>query len=98
MHFAPVVSYYDTIFYEHLMSLVYGISQGALEIYFVHEILIYTHILVDQLAVCGDMFDMSFALPFNDYLPPTVPIKFFIRVSKIIHIEPLTINIIFNKI
>lgn len=34
-----------------------------------------------HLAVCGDTFDLTFDLPFVDYLPKTVPIKFFIRVS-----------------
>ena len=34
-----------------------------------------------HIAFCGDTFDMSFSLPFIDYLPPTVPLKFFIRVS-----------------
>ncbi|KAI1299178.1 putative transmembrane protein [Halotydeus destructor] len=32
-----------------------------------------------QLAVCGDTFDMSFDLPFDEFLPKTVPIKMWIQ-------------------
>ena len=34
-----------------------------------------------QVALCGETFDVSFALPYVDYLPEIVPIKFSIRVS-----------------
>ena len=40
-----------------------------------------------HIAFCGDTFDMAFNLPFIDYLPPTVPVKFFIRVSFENHLE-----------
>lgn len=33
----------------------------------------------NHLAFCGDLFDLSFALPFDDYLPSTVPLKFWIH-------------------
>ena len=33
-----------------------------------------------HIAFCGEMFDMTFDLPFLDYLPPMVDIRFFIRV------------------
>ncbi|CRK93957.1 CLUMA_CG007483, isoform B [Clunio marinus] len=33
----------------------------------------------NHLAFCGDLFDLSFALPFDDYLPNTVPLKFWIH-------------------
>ncbi|XP_055681343.1 bridge-like lipid transfer protein family member 1 isoform X2 [Lutzomyia longipalpis] len=32
-----------------------------------------------HLAFCGDLFDLSFTLPFDDFLPPTVPLKFWIH-------------------
>uniref|UniRef100_A0A1B0D1P6 Fragile site-associated protein C-terminal domain-containing protein n=1 Tax=Phlebotomus papatasi TaxID=29031 RepID=A0A1B0D1P6_PHLPP len=32
-----------------------------------------------HLAFCGDLFDLSFNLPFDDFLPPTVPLKFWIH-------------------
>jgi hypothetical protein len=32
-----------------------------------------------HLAFCGDLFDLSFALPFDDYLPATVPLRFWIH-------------------
>lgn len=32
-----------------------------------------------HLAFCGDLFDLSFSLPFDDYLPVTVPLKFWIH-------------------
>ncbi|XP_064637366.1 bridge-like lipid transfer protein family member 1 isoform X3 [Lineus longissimus] len=32
-----------------------------------------------HIAFCGEMFDLSFSLPFTDFLPATVPVKFFIR-------------------
>lgn len=32
-----------------------------------------------QLAICGDTFDMSFDLPFVEFLPKTVPIKIWIQ-------------------
>lgn len=32
-----------------------------------------------QLAIIGDTFDISFDLPFTDFLPPTVPIKIWIQ-------------------
>lgn len=32
-----------------------------------------------HLAFCGDLFDLSFSLPFDDYLPATVPLKFWIH-------------------
>ncbi|XP_054742978.1 bridge-like lipid transfer protein family member 1 isoform X3 [Anastrepha obliqua] len=33
----------------------------------------------NHLAFCGDVFDMSFALPFDDFLPKTVTLKFWIH-------------------
>lgn len=36
-----------------------------------------------QLAVCGSVFELSFDWPFVDYLPNTVPVKFFIGVSSV---------------
>ncbi|XP_037884226.1 transmembrane protein KIAA1109 isoform X1 [Glossina fuscipes] len=33
----------------------------------------------NHLAFCGDVFDMSFALPFDDFLPRTVTLKFWIH-------------------
>ncbi|XP_075153250.1 transmembrane protein KIAA1109 homolog tweek isoform X3 [Haematobia irritans] len=33
----------------------------------------------NHLAFCGDVFDMSFALPFEDFLPKTVTLKFWIH-------------------
>lgn len=46
-------------------------------------IMIYSFVCgLAHLAVCGDTFDLTFDLPFVDYLPKTVPIKFFIRVSE----------------
>ncbi|XP_074602504.1 transmembrane protein KIAA1109 homolog tweek isoform X2 [Brevipalpus obovatus] len=32
-----------------------------------------------QLAICGDVFDMSFDLPFNEFLPHRTPIKIWIQ-------------------
>lgn len=32
-----------------------------------------------HLAFCGDLFDLSFNLPFDDFLPQTVPLKFWIH-------------------
>lgn len=32
-----------------------------------------------QVAICGDVFDMSFDLPFNEFLPVLVPIKIWIQ-------------------
>ncbi|XP_037958120.1 transmembrane protein KIAA1109 homolog isoform X2 [Teleopsis dalmanni] len=33
----------------------------------------------NHLAFCGDVFDMSFCLPFDDFLPKTVTLKFWIH-------------------
>lgn len=33
----------------------------------------------NHLAFCGDLFDLSFALPFDDFLPQTVPLRFWIH-------------------
>lgn len=33
----------------------------------------------NHLAFCGENFDLSFALPFDDFLPNTVPLKFWIH-------------------
>ncbi|BFF95237.1 transmembrane protein KIAA1109 homolog [Drosophila madeirensis] len=33
----------------------------------------------NHLAFCGDVFEMSFALPFDDFLPKTVTLKFWIH-------------------
>ncbi|XP_059220163.1 bridge-like lipid transfer protein family member 1 isoform X4 [Stomoxys calcitrans] len=33
----------------------------------------------NHLAFCGDVFDMSFALPFEEFLPKTVTLKFWIH-------------------
>lgn len=33
----------------------------------------------NHLAFCGDLFDLSFALPFDDYLPKTLTLKFWIH-------------------
>ena len=35
----------------------------------------------DQVAMCGETFEVTFDLPFIDFLPETVPLKFFMRVS-----------------
>jgi hypothetical protein len=32
------------------------------------------------IAFCGDLFDLSFDLPFCEFLPSTVPLKFWIQV------------------
>lgn len=32
-----------------------------------------------HLAFCGDLFDLSFSLPFDNYLPNTIPIRFWIH-------------------
>lgn len=32
-----------------------------------------------HLAFCGDLFDLSFSLPFDDFLPNTVPLRFWIH-------------------
>lgn len=32
-----------------------------------------------HLAFCGDLFDLSFNLPFDDFLPQTVPLRFWIH-------------------
>lgn len=32
-----------------------------------------------HLAFCGDLFDLSFVLPFDDFLPKTVTLKFWIH-------------------
>lgn len=31
------------------------------------------------MAFSGDLFDMSFELPFVDFLPPTLPLRFWIQ-------------------
>lgn len=33
----------------------------------------------NHLAFCGDLFDLSFNLPFDDYLPKTVPLRLWIH-------------------
>ncbi|XP_055381705.1 bridge-like lipid transfer protein family member 1 isoform X2 [Condylostylus longicornis] len=33
----------------------------------------------NHIAFCGDLFDLSFSLPFDDFLPEKVPIKFWIH-------------------
>lgn len=33
----------------------------------------------NHLAFCGDLFDLSFNLPFDDFLPQTVPLRFWIH-------------------
>jgi hypothetical protein len=42
-----------------------------------------------HIAFCGDLFDLSFDLPFCDFLPSTVPLRFWIQVISLIY---------FNKI
>ena len=37
-----------------------------------------------HIAFCGDLFDLSFDLPFSEFLPTTVPLKFWIQVITII--------------
>jgi len=37
--------------------------------------------VVAHLAVCGDIFRLSLALPYDDYLPETILLNFLIRVS-----------------
>ena len=36
-----------------------------------------------QIAFCGEMVELSFCLAFIDYLPPTLPLKFFIRGERV---------------
>ncbi|CAH1406051.1 unnamed protein product [Nezara viridula] len=31
------------------------------------------------IAICGEVFDFSFDLPFTDFLPPNIPLKFWIQ-------------------
>jgi hypothetical protein len=38
-------------------------------------------VCVAFVAFCGETFDLSVTMPFTDFLPQTVPLKFFIRVS-----------------
>jgi len=38
-----------------------------------------------HLAVCGDIFRLSLALPYDDYLPETILFNFLIRVSFTFH-------------
>lgn len=38
-------------------------------------------LLSAHIAVCGDLFDFSFDLPFDDFLPRTLPLRFWIQVS-----------------
>ncbi|CAH1776489.1 unnamed protein product [Owenia fusiformis] len=33
----------------------------------------------NHIAFAGDTFDLTFKLPYTDFMPPTVPLKFFIR-------------------
>lgn len=33
----------------------------------------------NHLAFCGDLFDLSFSLPFDDFLPKTIPIRLWIH-------------------
>lgn len=42
---------------------------------------IYISAFPAQIAFCGETFDLTFNLPFIDFVPATVPVKFFIRVS-----------------
>ncbi|XP_074650444.1 bridge-like lipid transfer protein family member 1 [Tubulanus polymorphus] len=35
-----------------------------------------------HIAICADTFELSLLLPFTDYLPPKVPVKFFIRAES----------------
>jgi len=37
-----------------------------------------------HIAFCGDLFDLSFDLPFCDFLPSTVPLRFWMQVITII--------------
>jgi len=36
------------------------------------------------IAFCGDLFDLSFDLPFSEFLPTTVPLRFWIQVITIV--------------
>lgn len=36
-----------------------------------------------HIAFCGDLFDLSFDLPFVDFLPPTVPLRFWIQGESV---------------
>ena len=39
-----------------------------------------------HIAFCGDLFDLSFDLPFCDFLPSTIPLRFWIQVHCIVSI------------
>ncbi|XP_049857041.1 transmembrane protein KIAA1109 homolog isoform X4 [Schistocerca gregaria] len=36
-----------------------------------------------HIAFCGELFDMSFDLPFKDFLPATIPLKFWIQGESV---------------
>lgn len=36
--------------------------------------------ILAHIAVCGDLFDFSFDLPFDQFLPPALPLRFWIQV------------------
>ncbi|XP_020299521.1 uncharacterized protein KIAA1109 isoform X8 [Pseudomyrmex gracilis] len=36
-----------------------------------------------HIAFCGDFFDLSFDLPFVDFLPPTIPLRFWIQGESV---------------
>ncbi|KAI5719668.1 hypothetical protein M8J76_013196 [Diaphorina citri] len=36
-----------------------------------------------HIAICGDLFDFSFDLPFDDFLPATLPLRFWIQGESV---------------
>lgn len=59
----------------HSLLVYYCIDRSVINFCFVF--------VVAHIAFCGDLFDLSFDLPFVDFLPPTVPLRFWIQVCKL---------------
>ena len=49
-----------------------------------------------HLAVCGEVFRLSLALPYDDYMPETVLLNFLIRVSFTFHFGTCFVSSIVN--
>lgn len=44
---------------------------------------VYTNNVAALIAVSGDLFDFSFDLPFTEFLPETLPLRFWIQGESI---------------
>ena len=63
------------------MKIVSSIYINTKKIYYEQNL--FVCLILVFIAFCGEVFDFSFDLPFTDFLPPNIPLKFWIQVMII---------------